>query len=195
VRLDVLENGHALPARLFLGLVHLVSRQRMDSVVMTVLHRPGFWGRPFADLLVEVMRGPSFWTPGEREYMAKVLSGLNECPFCLRAHTETTRLESRGEVDVDDASVMRPELAAVLRFLEKVTTAPATVTPDDVAPVRAAGVPDAAIVDALHVGLAFNTVNRLANAFDYGWDSDAHTHVAAVAIHRLGYKLPGFVLR
>jgi uncharacterized peroxidase-related enzyme len=195
VRLDVLAHGHARPARLFLRLVHLVSRHPMDGVVMTGLHRPGFWGRPFFALLGEVMRGPSFWTPGEREYIAKFVSELNECPFCLRAHTETTRLESRGEVDVDDPSVMRPELAAVLSLVEMVTRAPDAVTTDDVAPVRKAGVPDDAIVDALHVSLIFNTVNRMANAFDWTWDSEAHTHAAATAIHRLRYKLPGFVLR
>ena len=122
-------------------------------------------------------------------------TGFFTCPFCLRAHTETTRIESRGEVDVDDPSVMRPELGAVLALLHKVTSAPDSVTPDDVAPVRAAGVPDDAIIDALHVGLIFNTVNRMANAFDWGWDSDEHAHVAAVAIHRLHYKLPGFVMR
>ena len=195
MRLEVLQRGQKPPARLFIRLVELVSRHRMDNVVLTGTYRPEFWGRPFFKLVAAAMRGPSFWTPGEREYMATVVSRVNECPFCLRAHTETTRLESRGEVDVDDASVRRPELAAVLTLLEKVTTAPDDVTPDDVAPVRAAGVPDDAIVDALHVGLVFDTVNRMANAFGWEWDSDEHVHVAAVAIHRLRYKLPGFVLR
>ena len=191
----MLEHGHARPARLFLRAARLVARQQMDAVVRTALHRPAFWGRPFFDLGTRVLRGPSFWTPGEREYMAMATSRLNECPFCMTVHTETTRIESRGEVDVDDASVMRPELAAVLPFLAKVTTAPDTVTPDDVVPVRAAGVPDEAIVDALHVGFLFNSVNRMANAFDWSWDSDRHVHVAAVAIHRLRYKVPGFVMR
>ena len=195
MRLEVLEHGHRRPARLLIRLVELVSRHGMDNVAMTAMHRPEFWGRPFFDMGTAVLRGPSFWTPGEREYMAAVVSRLNECPFCLRVHTETTRIESRGEVDVDDPSVMRPELGAVLPLLQKVTAAPDSVTPDDVAPVRAVGVPDDAIVDALHVGLVFNTVNRMANAFDWGWDSDEHAHVAAVAIHRLRYKLPGFVMR
>lgn len=193
--MDVLEHGHGRPARLFIRLAELVSRHPIDNVAMTAMHRPDFWGRPFFALGTAVMRGPSYWTPGEREYMAMFVSRLNECPFCLRAHTETTRIASRGEVAVDDTSVMRPELAAVLPLLEKVTTAPDTVTPADVAPVRAVGVPDEAIVDALHVTLIFNTVNRMANAFGWGWDSDDHVRVAATVLHRLSYKLPGFVLR
>jgi uncharacterized peroxidase-related enzyme len=164
-------------------------------VVLTALHRPDFWGRPFLALTSTVLRGPSFWTVGEREYMAMTVSRLNECPFCLRVHTETTRIESHGEVDLADAAAMRPELAAVLPFLEQLTTAPESVTPADAAHVRGAGVPDDAIEDALHVLLVFNTVNRMANAFDWEWTSDDHVRVAAKAIHRLRYRLPGFAMR
>jgi uncharacterized peroxidase-related enzyme len=195
MRLDVLEHGHTRPARLFVRIVRLVSRQSLDDVAMTAMHRPGFWGRPFFELVRAVMRGPSFWTPGEREYLAAFVSRLNECPFCLRVHTQTTRIESRGEVDTDDASAMRPELAAVLPLLEKVTTSPDTVTPADMERVRAAGVPDEAIVDALHVSLIFNAVNRMANAFGWEWDSDEHVLVAARVIHRISYALPGVVMR
>ena len=90
---------------------------------------------------------------------------------------------------------MRRQKVAVLPFLEKVPTAPDAVTPDGVAPVRAAGVPDEAIVDALHVALIFNSVNRMANAFGWSWNSDRHVQVAAAAIHRIRYKPPGFVMR
>jgi uncharacterized peroxidase-related enzyme len=127
--------------------------------------------------------------------MAMRVSRLNECPFCVRVHTQTTRLELGGEVDPDDSSKVRPELAAVVPLLEKVTTTPDDVTPDDVAPIRAAGVPDDAIVDALHIVLIFNTVNRMANALGWSWDSDKHVRVAAQAIHRINYKLPAFVMR
>jgi uncharacterized peroxidase-related enzyme len=195
VRLAAVEQGHSRRAHLLLRTVRRVTGQDMDDVVRTALHRPQFWGRPFLGVLHAVMRGPSFWTPAEREYMAVVVSRLNECPFCVRAHTETARIESHGEVDAGDGSALRTELSAVLPLLEKVTTAPGTVTAADVAPVRAAGVPDDAVVDALHVALIFNTVNRLANALGWSWASDRHVQVSARAIHRLRYKLPGFVLR
>jgi len=194
VRLGVVEHGHGRAAALFLRVARLVGGERMDDVVRTGLHRPAFWGRPFFALVETVMRGPSFWTPAEREYLAAYLSRLNECPFCLAAHTETTRIESRGEVAVD-GQAMRPELAAVLPFLEKVTTSPDTVTPDDATLVRAAGVPEEAIVDALHVALVFDMVNRMGNAFGWSWNSDRHVQVAARAIHRTRYRLPGFALR
>lgn len=195
MRLDVLDRGHRLPARLFIRLAETLSRQRMDNVALTAMHRPEFWGRPFFALGSAVLRGPSFWTAGEREYMAMTVSRLNECPFCVRIHTETTRIESRGEVDVADASAMRPELAAVLPLLEALTTAPESVTPADVAAVRDAGVSDDGIEDALFVMLVFNTVNRMANAFAWEWTSDDHVRVAAKVIHRISYRLPGFAMR
>jgi uncharacterized peroxidase-related enzyme len=190
MRLAVLEHGQKRPARMLMGLVQFASRHPMDNVAMTAMYRPEFWGRPFFAMASDVLRGPSYWTAGEREYMAMCVSRLNECPFCTRVHTETTRLELRG-----DSSVLRPELTAVVLLLEKVTTAPDDVTADDVAPIRAAGVPDDAIVDALHVALIFNTVNRMANALGWEWDSDRHVRLAAQAIHRINYKLPGFVMR
>jgi hypothetical protein len=61
--------------------------------------------------------------------------------------------------------------------------------------VRDVGVPDDAIVDAVYVNMVFNVANRLANALDWAWDSDAHTRTGARAIHLFRYKLPGVVMR
>lgn len=195
MRLGILAHGHRRPAKAFQRIAALVFRHEVDDVVKTALHRPEFFGRSFLDLVADVLRGPSYWTFGEREYMATFTSRLNECPFCVRVHTETTRIESRGEVDVEGVGPIRPELAAVLLLLDRVTRLPADVTSADVEAVRAAGVPDDAIVDALHVNLVFNTVNRLANAFDWAWDSDDHVRTGAKVIHVTRYKLPRFVLQ
>jgi uncharacterized peroxidase-related enzyme len=195
MRLDVLEHGHRRSAKIFQRLAALLMRDEMDDVIKTAMHRPEFFGRWLFAYVNEVLRGPSFWTPAERECLAAATSRLNECPFCATVHTQTMRLESRGEVDADDPGVMRPELAATLELITKVTSHPDRVSGADVDAVRAAGVPDEAIVDALHVNLIFNVVNRLANAFGWSWDSDAHVRKGAKAIHFFRYKLPGFVMR
>ncbi|HWU21607.1 MAG TPA: carboxymuconolactone decarboxylase family protein [Nocardioides sp.] len=192
MRLASVERAQRLPARTFVGVLQLATRRRMDPVVVTMLHRPALWGRSFSAIVVRAMRGPSYWSAAEREYMAVVVSRANECPFCLRAHTETTRIESGGRLD---EQTVRPELAAVLPLLERLTRDPDTVGPSDVDAVRAAGVPDDAIEDALHVLFVFNTVNRLANTLGWSWDSEAHTRFAATMLHRIGYRLPGFTLR
>ena len=56
----------------------------------------------------------------------------------------------------------------MLGFIEKLTLRPAELTRADADAVRAAGVSDEAIVDAIHVAALFNMIVRLADAL--GWD-------------------------
>jgi len=195
MRLAILENGHRLRARLFIRVVRRLTRQRLDAVAQMALYRPQFFGNPMFAFGSEVLRGRSYWSPAEREFLAVFTSRLNECPFCVRIHTATTRVESAGQIDVDDPASVRPQLTAVLPLLEKTTLTPERIGPSDVDTVRAAGVPDDAIVDALHVNLIFNIMNRLANAFDFAWDSDDHVRLGAAVIHRISYRLPSFLMR
>lgn len=195
MRLSILETGHRLRARVFMRSVRRLSGQRLDPVAQTALYRPGYFGRPMFAFGSDVLRGPSYWTAAEREYLAVFTSRLNDCPFCVRIHTETTRIESDGQLDVDDTGSVRPQVAAVLPLLGKTTLDPDHVSRADVDQVRAAGVPDDAIADALYVGLIFNVMNRLANAFDFEWDSDEHVRLGAKVIHRIDYRLPAVLMR
>ena len=63
---------------------------------------------------------------------------------------------------------LRPELAATLVFLEKLTLRPEELVRADADAVRAAGVSDAALRDAATVCALFNMIVRLADSF--GWD-------------------------
>jgi hypothetical protein len=38
-------------------------------------------------------------------------------------------------------------------------------------------------------------MNRLANAFDFSWDSDEPVRVSAKVIHRISYRLPRLLMR
>ena len=51
------------------------------DVLKTLHYRPELFGRPFSEALDLAMRGPSDWTPGERELFAGFVSSLNQCPF------------------------------------------------------------------------------------------------------------------
>ena len=55
----------------------------------------------------------------------------------------------------------------MLGFLEAVTLRPGDVGPVDAAAVRAEGVSDQAIVDALLVCVYFNLIDRLADSFAF----------------------------
>jgi alkylhydroperoxidase family enzyme len=62
---------------------------------------------------------------------------------------------------------VEPGLRAMLGLLEAVTLRPGEVGPADVEPVRATGVSDEAIDDALAVCACFNLIDRLADSFGF----------------------------
>ena len=74
---------------------------------------------------------------------------------------------------------MRPELAATLVFLEKLTLNPDELSPADADAVRAAGVSDDALRDAITVCSLFSMIVRLADSF--GWDVPAWERLQARA--------------
>lgn len=81
-------------------------------------------------------------------------------------------------------------LRATLGFLEKLTLSPGSIATQDVAEVRAAGVSDAALEDAIHVAVNFVMINKLADAF--GWQllaDETYDTRAGIAIER-GYAIP-----
>jgi hypothetical protein len=52
-----------------------------SGVLKTLYYRPELFGEPFSDALDLAMRGPSDWSPAERELFAGFVSSLNQCPF------------------------------------------------------------------------------------------------------------------
>jgi uncharacterized peroxidase-related enzyme len=198
MRLAILDNGQRLRARMFLWLMRTVAGSE-DAVVKTALYRSSFFGRPFLRFVRLTMRGPSEWSAGERELFAALVSQLNSCPYCLSVHTNAAVLTLDATVSGEKlrnwrAGGFRPQVMAMLAFLEKLNMAPEKMTREDVVPLKAAGLSERAIVDALNVSFLFNTVNRLANAFGYEWDSDADARQGAKFLNLAGYRVPGFLL-
>jgi alkylhydroperoxidase family enzyme len=56
---------------------------------------------------------------------------------------------------------------ATLGFLKKLTLTPEELGPVDAAAVRAAGVSDEALADAIHVCALFNIIDRIADALEF----------------------------
>jgi hypothetical protein len=78
-----------------------------------------------------------------------------------------------------------------LDLLEKVTLTPDRVGPADVESVRAAGVSDQAISDALHVCFSFNLIDRLADAFGWHVQTTAEFGKDAKFLLKRGYQMIG----
>ncbi|MGA8118067.1 MAG: hypothetical protein WCA46_30915 [Actinocatenispora sp.] len=188
MRLTILDHGHRLRARLFLSATAMKSRVDSPDIVKMLLYRPDFLTRPLLDLTADAMRGPSYWTAGEREYLAMCTAQLHQCPFCIDTHAELVGIAGHGEIDKDDPDSARPELRQVREFLDTVSRAP-----DEADVAGLAGLPERAALDALHVNLVWNVVNRLANAFGFAL-RDGQLYSGTRALHRFGYRFPGFLL-
>ena len=64
-----------------LACVDAVGADRPLGVLKTLNYRPELFGRPYSAALDAAMRGPSDWSPAERELFAAFVSSLNQCPF------------------------------------------------------------------------------------------------------------------
>lgn len=198
--LRVLHHGQRPHARFVLAVIRAIGRMEPDAVARTSLYRPAFFGRHFLRLTAEVLRGPSDWSPGERELFAALVSQLNQCPFCTQVHAAMVRI--RFSPALDSAQIARwreqpldARVAAGLDLVEKVTMRPENLGPEDIRRANAGGLSDAAIADALHVAFVFNLINRVANAFGFDWGGEANARKGAAILNRMAYRVPAFLLR
>jgi AhpD family alkylhydroperoxidase len=100
MRLGILNDGYGLGTRLLFSVIELFSRQRLPDAARLTFYRPDFYGSHSKVLTHEAMRGPSAWPVAERELMAAYVSKVNDCPFCIGAHTATASLAARNDVMV-----------------------------------------------------------------------------------------------
>ncbi|MFC0449317.1 carboxymuconolactone decarboxylase family protein [Rhodococcus jostii] len=188
MRLSILDHGHNRRTKVFLTLTSTMSRVDNPDIVKLLLYRPGFLTRPLLELTADAMRGQSYWTAAEREYLAMCTAQVHRCPFCIDTHAELTRIAGHGEIDADDPASARPPLRAVREFLDTITR-----TPDRADTTAVADLPEHALLEALRVNLVWNIVNRLANAFGFIL-REGQLHSGTRALHRFGYRFPGFLL-
>ena len=172
MRLAILERGHTFGTKALLAFIRTVSRQPTPDILKLLMYRPDFFGNDMKAITHEAMRGPSAWPVADRELMAALISHVNACAYCIGAHTAVSARAYHDEAkvsavlaDLENANIKEP-LRATLRLLGKLTREHA-VNADDIRSVLAAGVSRAQIEDALAVSFAFNTINRLADAFGF----------------------------
>jgi uncharacterized peroxidase-related enzyme len=139
------------------------------------------------------MRGPSAWSVGDRELMAAYVSHANESAFCIGAHSATAEqaYQDRPKVaavlaDLDSAPVDEG-LRATLGMLGKLTRE-GSVSAADMRQVLSAGVTRQQVEDALAVCTAFNTTNRLADAFGFEVLSPEDFQAGAKYLLKRGYR-------
>lgn len=172
MRLKILNRGYSFGTKVLFALIRMASRHPVPDAAKLVFYRTDFYGSPMKKFTHEAMRGQSVWSVADRELMAAFVSKMNECPFCIEAHSATAAMAYNDEAkvsavlfDLETAPIGEP-LKATLRLLGKLTREH-TFNAEDMREVLVAGVSREQIEDALAVCFAFNVTNRLADAFGF----------------------------
>lgn len=193
MRLSILEKGHSFGNKVLFVMIRLFSGHPVVDAVKLVTYRPDFYGGPMKRLTHEAMRGPSAWSVGDRELMAASISEVNETEFCIKAHSavavrayKDSAKVSAALADLDTAPISE-SLRATLRMLRKLTREH-TVEAEDMRALLAAGVSRAEIEDALAVCLAFNVMDRLADAFGFAVPGPKTFEAGAKFLLSRGYR-------
>ncbi len=132
----------------------------------------------FGYLLKLMAREGTQLGPREKELMAVVTSVENRCLYCVIAHGAALALVSdrlfAREVAVNyrHVATLTPRERALCDFATKLTVASYTQSEADLDALRAHGLDDAAILEAIEVIAMFNYTNRLASAL--GLQPDPH---------------------
>jgi uncharacterized peroxidase-related enzyme len=193
MRLDILNSGYRPGTKVLFAVIRLFSRQPVPDAAKLVFYRPDFYGTRAKKFTHEAMRGPSAWSVGDRELMAAYVSKVNDSAFCIGAHTATASqaYQDRAKVravltDLESAPIEEP-LRATLRMLGKLT-AEGELSADDMREVLSAGVSAQQVEDALAVCVAFNTTDRLADAFGFEVLSTEGFEAGAKYLLKRGYR-------
>lgn len=174
-------------------LIRVFSGQPVPDAAKLVFYRPDFYGARAKKFTHEAMRGPSAWSVADRELMAAFVSKVNECAFCIGAHTATAEqayqdgAKVRAVLDDVESAPIEDGLRATLRMLGKLSRE-GTVGAGEMQEVLSAGVTPQQVEDALAVCAAFNTTDRLANAFGFELLSPAGFAAGAKYLLERGYR-------
>jgi uncharacterized peroxidase-related enzyme len=130
---------------------------------------------------------------GLRELIAAYTSSLNQCEFCMKAHAAVASKLLGDEALVwsvirdPDASALEDKEKALLRFVRRVTLAPASITAADTQQLNAAGWDDASIYYAISACALFNFYNRWISASGVNPVSDEAFKNLASRMAAVGY--------
>ena len=187
----VLNRGYGPGTKLLFALIRLVSRHPVPDAAKLVFYRPDFYGSRAKEFTHEAMRGPSAWSVGDRELMAAYVSKVNESAFCIHSATARQAYQDGPKVaavlaDLESAPV-EDGLRATLRMLGKLTRE-GKVGAEDMRHVLSAGVSRQQVEDALAVCAAFNTTDRLADAFGFEVLSPEGFEAGAKYLLKRGYR-------
>jgi len=121
-----------------------------------------------------IMYGHGGASRADRELAATATSRVNGCVYCASVHARLNAQLTRDETIIDrlldegiDAAHAQHE-RVIIDYAAKLTRDPAGLTSADLAPLRAAGFSDAAILDINNAAAVFAWANRLMQSLGEG---------------------------
>lgn len=122
-----------------------------------------------------IMYGHGGASRAERELAATATSRVNGCVYCASVHARLHAQLTRDAAPIDlllneglDAAHAAHE-RVIIDYAARLTRDPAGLTPADLAPLRAAGFSDAAILDINNAAAVFAWANRLMQSLGEGF--------------------------
>jgi len=120
------------------------------------------------ELYLTLVFSESGLTRAEREAVGVVVSAQNECGYCVGHNAEALRRYVDDDetlamlMSADGLETLEPRLSNIVRYAEKLTSAPEAMTESDLAELRAVGLDDRDILDLALIAGYHNFVNRVA---------------------------------
>jgi uncharacterized peroxidase-related enzyme len=155
----------------------IAKRGKVSNILKVHSLNPDALGRHL-DLYMTLMFGDSGLSRAEREAIAVVVSASNECPYCVNHHAEALRRYVKDEeslemlINADGLETLHPRLSNIVRYAEKLTSAPAAMTESDLDELRAVDLSDHDILDLTLIVAYFNFVNRIALGLGVEYSKD-----------------------
>lgn len=193
MRPEILNSGYNPGTKVLFSVIRMFSGQPLPDAAKLVFYRPGFYGTQAKKFTHEAMRGPSAWSVADRELMAGYVSKVNESAFCIGAHTATASQAYQDPAKVQavltdlETAPVDEGLRATLRMLGRLTRE-GSVSAGDMREVLAAGVSPQQVEDALAVCFAFNTTDRLGDAFGFEMLTPEGFEAGAKVLLKRGYR-------
>jgi uncharacterized peroxidase-related enzyme len=163
------------------------------ATLLDVFRRFPATNKPLIEYHEALLRGPSPFTESERELIAAYVSGLNNCRYCHAVHTATAELLGVGEgvvprlVEQFESADVPENIKPVLRYAQKLTDRPDSVSQADADAILAAGWDETAVYHTVAVTALFNLMNRLVEGLGIEFDP-AYTRESSRRLAEGGYR-------
>ena len=100
------------------------------------------------------------WSVGEVELIAAYTSRNNECQFCYKDHIAVAGVVYeepfiQAVIDAPESAGIDDKMKVTLTFIKKLTVSPSELSKEDVAPLKAVGLSNEAIEEAIQVAVFF----------------------------------------